>query len=117
MSELSKSLVAVGSVAGTGAAINVSIGFKPRYVKVYNPNDAGALYPTVEWWEGMAAGHGLKLLKVVDSGATGNASQNKITANGISQYAGAATAADGFTIGADADLNVNGETVHYIAIR
>lgn len=79
-----------GQVTGTGAAINVSIGFIPSYVKVFNPNDAGSLYATLEWWNGMAAASGLKTMKVVDSGATGNASSNYVTSGGISTYAGGA---------------------------
>ena len=40
----------------------------------------------------------------------------KIIANGISEYAGAkGVTGAGFTIGADADVNVSGETITYIA--
>lgn len=53
-------LVAVGSIAGTGATLRVPLGFIPRYVKVFNPNDAGAFFPTLEWWQGMAAASALK---------------------------------------------------------
>lgn len=109
--------IAVGSSAGTGAAINVSIGFSPRYVKVYNNNDAGALFSTVEWWEGMAAASAFKTKSIADNGATALKSSEKITAGGISQYAGSTTASAGFTIGADADINASGETVYYIAVR
>ncbi len=181
--------VVVGSVAGTGAAINVQLGFIPSYVKVFNPNDAGSLFPAMERWKGMAAASALKTLKIIDSGATGLASSAYVTSNGLSDYTGvkpprtltgtcavsagsavvtgtstlflsevavgniisiggvtrkvlsiasntsltvteAYTAAqtgitsfniegtsDGFTIGADADINVSGETVFYMAIR
>ena len=110
--------VAVGSVAGTGAAINISIGFKPRYVKVFNYNDAGALYPTLEWWEGMPAASGLKTKSITDSGATGLKSSERITSLGISQYeGGGSVAADGFTVGADTDVNVSAETFYYMAVR
>lgn len=108
--------VKTGSVEGTGAAINVQLGFVPDYVKCFNYDDAGGLAPTIEWWNGMTNGHGLKTLKTVDSGATGNASSAKITANGISAYS-AADAAKGFTIGADADLNAAAETIFYVAFR
>lgn len=108
--------IKVGSVAGTGAAINVSIGFKPKQVKVFNPNDAGGLFPTIEWFEGMAAASGFKTKVVVDSGVTGNKSSDYVTSNGISQYAGSDSAPEGFTIGADADVNVSGETVFYMAV-
>lgn len=80
--------IAVGSIAGTGAAINIQTGFKPKYVKVFNPNDGGSLFPSIEWWEGMAAASGRKTLKSVDSGSTGNASSAYITSGGISQFSG-----------------------------
>lgn len=106
-----------GTVEGTGAAINVSLGWKPDYVKVFNYDDAGGLAPTMEWWNGMTAAHGLKTLKAVDNGVTGNASSAAVTSNGISHYVGSTSAAEGFTIGADADINANGETIFYVAMR
>jgi len=110
--------VRTGTVEGTGSAINIELGWIPDYVKVFNYDDAGSLFPTIEWWKGMPDASGLKTLRVVDSGSTGNASQNRITSNGISAYSGVAGAnAKGFTIGADSDLNVSEETLYYIAIR
>lgn len=109
--------IITGSVAGTGAAINISLGFIPSYVKVFNPSDAGSLWGTIEWFSGMAAASGLKSLKTIDSGVTGLASQAYVTTNGISSYAGTATAGAGFTIGADADINASTEVVYYIAVR
>lgn len=109
--------VITGSVAGTGAAINISIGFQPSYVKVFNPNDAGTLYPTMEWINGMGAGKGFKTLKIADNATTGNLSSTFVSTNGITAYAGASSAAQGFTIGADADINVSAETVFWIAAR
>ena len=182
-------LIKTGTIKGTGATLNVEVGFVPSYVKVLNIDDAGALAPTIEWCKGMAAASGFKTLKTVDSGSTGNASSAKVTSNGISEYAGeapftkltgtvaatsgsatltgtntsflaelkvgdtiklydgqelvvsaiasatsltvstAATASvatnvairkdgrkAGFTIGADADINVSGETIVYMAI-
>ena len=110
--------VIIGAVAGTGSAINVSLGFKPRYVKVWNPNDAGSLFPMMEWFEGLTAAYGFKYLKIADNGATGNLSSTLVTSNGISQYAGVAGGAtEGFTIGADADINAAGETIWYMAVR
>lgn len=108
---------ATGQVIGTGAAINVQLGWLPDYVKVFNPNDAGSLWPTMEWGNGMGAGKGFKTLKAVDSGATGNASSAFVATNGISQYAGDGTHNQGFTIGADGDINVSGEGLVWIAMR
>ena len=55
MEPLALNNVVTGKVTGTGAAINVQLGFQPRYVKVFNPNDAGGLYPTIEYFDGMPA--------------------------------------------------------------
>jgi hypothetical protein len=106
-----------GSIAGTGAALTINLGWTPAYVKVFNPNDAGSLWPTLEWVGGMPDASGFKTLKTLDNGATGNASSNKITANGITPYAGDIATTKGFTIGADADINVSGETLFWIAMR
>ncbi len=96
------------SVEGTGSAINISLGFVPSYVKCFNYDDAGSAAPTMEWWSGMTDGHGLK--NTTDT-------QAKVTSGGISEYDGAdASAAKGFTIGADSDLNASGETIMYMAV-
>lgn len=100
--------VATGTVEGTGSAINVSVGFVPRYVKLINIDDAGGLEPTMEWIEGMAADSAIKTL--------GTPTRNLQTTNGVTQYTGADGAAAGFTIGADTDMNVSAETIVYLAI-
>lgn len=110
--------VQTGTVEGTGSAINIQLGWIPDYVKVYNYDDAGSLAPTIEWWRGMTDGHGLKSLSVVDNATTGNASQAKVTSNGISAYGGTeAGNREGFTIGADSDINASGETLFWVAYR
>lgn len=104
--------IVVGTVEGTGSAINVSIGFVPRVVIAYNIDDAGAVMPIVIWSQNDAAAKGAKLI------STGH---SYLAANGISEYAGSSVvgseASPGFTIGADADLNASGETINYIALR
>ena len=161
-----------GTCEGTGAVINVCLGFIPRHVKVINPEDVGALYPEAEWWKGM------KVIAALDEGIkeSGIAAPTRalLAADGISEYPGgdeivfdsasgnwvdnltdlnskeeiyvnghyeraAATAAlyqcygdavdpdprhgmklkttPGFKIGADADLNVSGEQLLWIATR
>lgn len=83
--------VFTGSVEGTGATINVELGFKPKYIKVFNYDDAGSLYPTVEWWDGMTAAYGLKNIRqAVDEGGTATYSvvNELITSGGLSQYSG-----------------------------
>ena len=103
-----------GSVEGTGSAINVELGFLPSKVRLINIDDAGGLDPILEWNDKMAAASGILFLKNVDSGMTGNASHDLITSDGISPYAGVTeTAAKGFTIGANANINASGETIVY----
>lgn len=102
---MSKRTIASGTVEGTGAAINVQCGFTPAYVKVTNFDD-----PTqMEWWAGMGAAAGVKL--------TDAPALTKVTSNGITAYAGTRGGnSAGFTIGADTDLNVDGETLFWVAI-
>lgn len=96
----------VGTVEGTGSAINVQLGFAPSYVKCYNYDDG---VTQMEWFSGMTDGHGLK---------SAAAAHSKVTSNGISAYAGTSGGdSAGFTIGADADLNASAETIYYIAFR
>lgn len=95
-----------GSVAGTGAAINVSLGFVPQYVRAIN---AGAGLAEYEWFNGMTNGHALKRVTAGTLSA--------ITSNGITPYDGTAGGdSAGFTIGADANVNISGQTIHYIAV-
>lgn len=105
---------AVGTVEGTGAAINVICGFKPRYVKIFNYDDAGSKVPYCEWFYGMTAGYGLKHLI-----GTTYTTPSIITTGGISQYCGtdAQGSGQGFTIGTDGDLNVTAETIFWLAVR
>lgn len=112
-----KGQIVRGTVEGTGAAINVELGFTPIYVKCWNIDDAGSLGPSIEWVEGMGAASGLKTLSIVDNGTTTEKSSELLSSLGISAYAGVdRTAAVGFTIGADTDVNASGETIAYIAI-
>lgn len=107
-----------GTVEGTGSAINISLGFVPRYVKVLNIDDAGDLDPEIEWFSPMPDAAGIKKLSIADDGSSSALSREYITSNGISEYDGvAAGATEGFTIGADGDLNVNEETLVWMALR
>lgn len=101
-----------GTTTGTGAAINISLGFAPYYVKVWNDTTAVA----IEWTSDRADAAGFKQNDIADNGSTGDKSCEVISSNGISAYAGTSSAAVGFTIGADTDLNVNTNTLYYIAI-
>lgn len=94
--------IKTGTVTGTGATININCGFIPSHVKVINETGLAVL----EWSKTMAAGKGLKT----------------ITAGTISFIATLGiTVSDsddsfiGFKIGADTDVNVAAEELHWIA--
>lgn len=98
----------VGSYTGTGAAVNVELGFTPAYVKIWNATDGDEIY---EWFSGMTAGHALK------SANHASAQFSRITANGVTAYAGTDTtgseAAEGFTAGTA--ISESAKTFRWIA--
>lgn len=67
----------VGTYAGTGAAVTVenSIGFRPKYLKVWNETDGDECW---EYFDGMTAAYAFR---TVDSGS-GTTDLSKITSNG-----------------------------------
>lgn len=102
--------IKVGTYEGTGAAINISLGYIPDYIKVWNAEDGDASWT---WFNGLGAGDVL---------ATANhdtAQQSLVGSNGIDTYAGSSTsgseAAEGFTVGTA--LSESGKTFRYIAIK
>ncbi|WP_022727227.1 hypothetical protein [Fodinicurvata sediminis] len=101
--------IKTGTVEGTGSAINVALGFQPDHVRIFNIDATNPV--SVEWTSDMDDGHGLKL-------KGGTVAYSKITSNGITPYDGADNDEGyGFTIGADSDLNVNNQTLVYVATR
>lgn len=100
-----KGHVKTGTVTGTGAAINVELGFTPKVIFLFNKTDPGMFI----WTDTMADAEAVKLTDVP--------ALTFPTSNGISVYAGVAgTTGAGFTIGADSDLNAASDVIHYIAI-
>jgi len=95
--------IKTGTVTGTGAALNVSVGFSPDYVKVFNDTAGDSL----EWLSNMTAGHAFKRV----AAGTGT----KITTGGVSLFTGSATQQAGFTIGVDA-VNTAAAVIRYIAV-
>jgi len=94
----------VGTVIGTGAAIDVrTVGFRPSYVKIMNVTGNCLAEWTAEMADASAQ-------KIVDSGA-GTTDVSLITSNGITPLS------DGFRIGADADLNVAAEVIRWVALE
>ena len=100
---LTTSHFAYGTIASaTGAAITAELGFRPRYVKVMNVT--GNCF--MEWIQGMGDGYGQK---TVDSGS-GTTDVSTVTSGGITP------AANGFSLGTDADINPNAaEALFFIA--
>lgn len=92
------SRVKVGSFYGTGADLNIrTVTFRPKVVKITN---LGGL-ATALWVKGMADD---SAVKEVTAGT-----KSAITSNGITPLS------DGFSLGADTDLNVSGELVYFEA--
>lgn len=105
---MAKPMIKVGTYTGTGAAVNVELGFIPTYIRILNitDGDAGMTYikPAGEDAKNVAEGAAL-------------ASQ---AANGLSVYEGAAPGTGvgksaGFTAGTAA--SVNAKVYYYVAMR
>jgi len=94
----------VGTYTGTGAAINISLGFTPAYIRVWNATDGDASW---EWFTGLGSGDALQTTNHATT------QQSLITSNGIDLYAGSATAAEGFTVGTS--LSESAKVFRYIA--
>jgi len=104
--EVAKSNMQHGTVEGTGAAINIACGFQPRVVKVFNIDGDAML----SWNDSMGDAAGFKTIAAGTTAA--------ITTLGITPYAGTLGAdKEGFTIGADTDVNVTAETMCWEAYR
>lgn len=97
--------VAVGTYTGNTAAQNISLGFTPTYVKVWNATDGDTSW---EWFSGLGAGDALKSINHADT------QFSLLTSNGIDAYAGSSSASKGFTVGTD--LAENAKVFRYIAI-
>jgi len=80
--------IVFGTCDGTAAAINVCLGFIPRYVKVWNV-DSTTLLPMIEWLSGFG------IITTVDEGikqlTLATPVFSLITSAGISAYAGGDT--------------------------
>lgn len=86
-----------GAVKGTGANLDVrTVGFRPRRVDLINLTGL----VTAVWFDTMANAAGIKRVTAGDMTA---------------MTAGITPLSDGFRIGTDADLNVSGEVIHWVA--
>lgn len=106
-----------GSTTATGAAINISLGWSPKYVIVSNP--ATTSPASLEWSTGMASASALRSVAsgTAGAGTAGVPIVTRVTVSGISLYSGGTTTPKGFTIGADTSVNINGNTLYYRAFR
>lgn len=96
---------ATGTVVGTGAAINVPLGWTPDHVRVLNITDMNS---EDTWVAGMVDGSSMQ--------HTGSALANRAAPNGIALYDPKdANTPKGFTIGAG--MSVSGKTLAWIAFR
>lgn len=114
--ETNSGTLATGTATATGAAINVSLGWTPRDVVVTNVT--GTNLVQVYWQTGMAAASCLKTAGTTTTVGSNDAMVISLpTVSCISTYAGSSTAGKGFTIGADTDLNISGDTLRWRALR
>ena len=103
--------IKVGTVTGTGVAINISLGFIPDYVRIVNVTDGDTIH---EWFYGMGAADAIKAINVVDSGSSGAAGLSLITSAGIDAYVGDSSNAKGFTI--SSTISEADKVLRYVAI-
>ena len=96
----------LGTMAGTGANIDIFCGFKPGKIEVFNRTSTGL--EKLEWYYGMADGSAIKTI------AAGT--RSLITTLGITILEDAAKG-QGFRIGVDTDINVAAEQLVVIAHR
>jgi len=96
-----------GAVAGTGAAIEVEVGFTPKHVKLVR-DVSGTSHCSMEAFASMLAASGYK---ITDDGA-GVVTARMVTSNGITF---GTDPAGKFTIGADTDMNISGVQIRWIA--
>jgi hypothetical protein len=102
---------ATGYQDGTGASIDITLGWTPDRVEVHNTEAADNA--RLLWMTSMADASAYK-----ETTVTGAPTRAKITTLGITPLgAAAADTARGFRIGADTDVNVAGETIQWFAFR
>ena len=91
------------TVEGTGAAITISPMFTPQAIKIINLDGLC----TLEWTSHMGAGKGFKTTTGIDASPDTVSRMYYISSGGITMDSNGRQ----FTIGADTDINVNGETL------
>lgn len=118
--------VKTGAITGTGAAIDVNLGFKPSYVKVINRSNLGTSgnLAALEWFEGMGDDNAVGINVVAEGGTASTVNLINKTSGGITiletstvQTADPVTVIgfNGFSI--PAAFQENGDELYYIAAR
>lgn len=88
-----------GSVLGTGASLDVrTVGFRPRHVRLLNQTGLCV----AEWMDDMPDASAMKWVTA--------GTMSYISSNGITPLS------DGFRLGADTDLNVDGELIRWFCV-
>lgn len=105
----------VGSYTGTGAALNVAIGFVPDMVCIVNTTTPAK----DEWFQGMAAGTsitvtGTAAVRAAPGGVTAFEG-SAVTSNASNAGAAFTGVGQGFSVGAA--LSVTGNVYRYVAIQ
>ena len=113
--ESNSGTIATGSISADGSAVNVPIGWTPRYIVVTRVTDSMI---RAEWQTGMAAASCLKTSGTGSTSYNTNAALMSLaTVSCLSVYSGSTTTAKGFTMGADTTINVSGKTLRWTAFR
>ena len=96
--------IATGTYEGTGAAINIQLGWTPDYLRVLNTEDGDAGWT---WFSGMDDG----------TAVAEGAALAPLATNGVTPYAGDRDTAqsEGFTVGTS--MSESGKTFRYVAMR
>ena len=93
------------TAANPAVAINVSIGFIPSRVEIFNYTNPSQH----NWQKGMGDGYCEQQVTAGD--------KTIVATGGISEYAGSASAAPGFTIRTDSVLNTAADVLYFKAYR
>lgn len=98
---------ATGTVTGTGASIDIDLGWIPARVELLNVTASD--FCRIVWCSGLANAAGIKTL---------TSTSTKLSSLGVTPLGAAATdTKKGFRIGADTDMNVVAEVIQWFAYR
>ncbi len=100
--------MAIGTLPGTGAEIEVALDFEPRKVEILNVDGLASGV----WTDTMPAD---SVLKQITAGTMTFETSGGITRVEQQELDDGASPARGFLIGADADLNASAEDIHWVA--